>query len=258
MRPIPNFFICFISFTFVSSGFASEKLIDDWLNLEIQKGQLEASWSQREQDLEHRIKLLNIELQTLNESAAKRTETTSDVDQRRSELLQKQETLEKEQSSLRAQLTQADQHIRRLLTRLPPPLQAEWKVQLEQFSLDESSNSEALERVLALLKMVDDFDSRIALHRGELTISSPSSPDPLIVQVNQIYLGASQGWYINDDGQEYGYGRSTADGWQWWHKDDASKQLGVTVDPKIIDKIYRMLQNPTTAEFIALPVKINQ
>lgn len=245
-------------FCLAQSGWASEKLMDDWLNLEIQKGQLEATWSQREQDLEHRLTLMNIELQKLNEAAARRVETSSDVDQRRGELVQKQEVLEKEQSLVKAQLEEANRQIKRLLPRLPPPLQAEWKAQLNQFSFDELGNSEALERVLALFKMVEEFDGRIALHRGELEIPNHSSGDPLIVQVNQIYIGVSQGWYVNDDRTVFGYGRSTMEGWQWWHTDDASKELGQTVDPHLISQVHRMLQNPTAAEFIALPVKINQ
>lgn len=255
-RALYFFSTSIFSFVFIGNCDASEKLMDDWLNLEIQKGQLEASWSQREQDIEQRLSLMDLELQKLNEVATKRVEVTSDVDQRRSELLQKQEILEKEQSLLKAQLKEAERYIKRQFPRLPPPLQAEWKTQLDQFSLEELSNSEALERILALVKMAEEFNNRVALHRGELEIAHPSE-DPLVVQVNQIFLGISQGWYVSDDGKMYGYGRSTAEGWRWWHSDDADRELGQAVDAKLISRVHRMLQNPTTAEFVALPVKIN-
>ncbi|MCR6652198.1 MAG: DUF3450 domain-containing protein [Cellvibrionaceae bacterium] len=57
---------------------------------------------------------------------------------------------------------------------------------------DAASNSEKLERMLTLFKMAEEFDSRIALHRGELNIDGEGQ-NSLLVQVNQIYLGGGAG-----------------------------------------------------------------
>jgi hypothetical protein len=235
----------------------SQKLMDDWLNLEIQKGQLQSSWNLREQDLEQRFNLMEIELRRLNEVAAQRVDAASDVDLRRSELLQKQEVLEQEQLLTTDQLKKTYIRIRSLMPRLPPPLQSEWQTQIDLAAEEAASNSERLERMLTLLKMTEEFNSRIALHRGELSLN-PASKDAQIIQVNQIYLGVSQGWYVSDDGKLYGYGRATPQGWQWWHGEDASAALGKPLHAAQISEVYGMLQNPTTADFVALPVKINQ
>lgn len=234
-----------------------DQLMDDWLNLEIQKGQLQSSWNLREQDLEQRLNLMDIELRRLNEVAAQRVEAVSDVDQRRADLLQKQETLEQEQASMTEQLKKTHLRIRSLMPRLPPPLQTEWQTQIDFVAEDAASNSEKLERMLTLFKMAEEFDSRIALHRGELNIDGEGQ-NSLLVQVNQIYLGVGQGWYVSDDGKLYGYGRATPQGWKWWHGEAASAEIGKPLHAAQITEVYGMLQNPTAADFVSLPVKINQ
>jgi len=241
--------------TLADTSNSPEKLMDDWLNLEIQKGQLQSSWSQREQNLDQHLALLEIESERLKEALARRTEISGDVDERRSMLLQQQEQLEQEQSNLKAQLEIAWRGVKSLHPRLPPPLHSEWQAQLDQITPDVLNNSEMLERLLALFKMMEEFDGRIALHRGVIPSPLPEQADAVVL-VNQIYLGASQGWYVSDDGETYGYGRATPLGWKWWHGVEAEQELGMALKPEAIDQVRRILENPTTADFVALPVKI--
>lgn len=239
-------------------GNSTEKLMDDWLNLEIQKGQLESSWAEREQELEQRLSLMDVELRRLREIASQRVQASNDVDQRREELLQKQDLLEQEQDELTKKLDLAGRQANNLFRRLPPPLQMQWAPQLEKIAGDSIGNSEKLEGLLALFKMADEFDRRIALHKGELELVDPNMEREQVIIVNQIYIGLSQGWYVSDDGSIYGYGRSTPAGWKWWAGDAATDELGVVLEPSDIIKTYAILQNPTTAEFVSLPVKINK
>ena len=78
------------------------------------------------------------------------------------------------------------------------------------------------------------------------------------VMVTQIYLGLSQGWYISDDGRVYGYGRATAQGWRWWHGDQADEVLGRSLQPEALQAVRAMLENPAAARMIALPVTTHE
>lgn len=259
---ILNFILSATAFGLASSSFgdpanSAEKLMDDWLNLEIQKGQLESSWAEREQELEQRLTLMDVELRRLREIADQRVEASSEVDQRREELLEKQERLEQEQENLQQQLDRTSRAANFLLKRLPPPLQAQWTPQLAEIAAADVNNNEKLEGLLALFKMAAEFDRRIALHKGELQVATDKQDRGKVIIVNQIYMGLSQGWYISDDGEVYGYGRSTRDGWKWWAGEKATTELGLALHPSEIIKTYQILQNPTTANFVSLPVKIN-
>jgi hypothetical protein len=117
------------------------------------------------------------------------------------------------------------------------------------------SNSEKLERLLGLFKLVEEFDDRVALNR--ITMELPDTNGQLQqLFVTQIYLGVGQGWYVSDDGSAYGYGRATKLGWSWWHGDQASAELGRELDPQDLLRVRSVLENPTTATFVSLPIKI--
>jgi hypothetical protein len=257
-RLLWTFIAVFPLTTLADTGNSSEKLMDDWLNLEIQKGQLQSSWSQREQDLDQHLALLEIESERLKEVLTRRTEISDDVDERRSALLQQQEQLEQEQSDLKTQLEIAWRGVKALHPRLPPPLHSEWQTQLDKIIPDALNNSEMLERLLALFKMLEEFDERIALHRGVIQSPVAGNTDGAVMLVNQIYLGVSQGWYVSDDGETYGYGRATPLGWKWWHGVESEQELGESLNPETIAQVRRILENPTIADFVALPVKITQ
>lgn len=77
------------------------------------------------------------------------------------------------------------------------------------------------------------------------------------MRVTQIYLGVSQGWYVSDDGQYFGYGRPDLKSWTWWHNESASKELGKKLNPQDLLELVNVINNPTTASFIRLPIKIN-
>ncbi|HMY41006.1 MAG TPA: DUF3450 family protein [Marinagarivorans sp.] len=234
-----------------------EQLMGQWLNLEMQKGAMQSNWNRSRDNLDQRFILLDAEQKRLKEVLSQRTVATGEVDQRRLELLQRQEKLEQEQAQLDAQLKKYLQKAQLIQPRLPPPLSAHWSEKLALLGQENASASERLEHLLGLFKQFDEFNQRVALHIGALDIPDANAHlQPILT--SQIYLGASQGWYVSDDGKAYGYGRPTSTGWKWWHGAEAAKELGRPLSAEAIARVRHILENPTTAEFISLPVKISQ
>lgn len=234
-----------------------EQLMGQWLNLEAQKGALQSNWARSRDNLDQRLALLEVEQRRLKEILSQRVVATTDVDQRRLALLQTQEKLEQEQAALGTQLTHYVQRAGLLHPRLPPPLNAQWSEKLAAVSQPSANLSERLELLLSLFKQVDEFNSRVALHIGAMDIPDANS-QPRALLTSQIYLGVSQGWYVSDDGRAFGFGRPTSTGWKWWHGQDAERELGRPLNAEAIVRVKKILENPTTAEFVTLPVKISQ
>jgi hypothetical protein len=232
-----------------------DQLMTQWLDIESQKGRMQSEWSLRKAELTRRLSLLDIERDALNDVIAQGNKVTSDVDQRRLSLLKVQDELEVEQTRTDAQLKQVVQTIQTLNPKLPPPLQDQWNEKLPLLLQGGSGNSEKLERLLSMFLLVNEFDKRIAIHRSTMSIANADDQQQALL-VTQIYLGASQGWYVSDDGSAYGYGRATSLGWHWWHGEEASTELGRELDPKTLLKVRAILENPTTATFVSLPIKI--
>jgi hypothetical protein len=253
---------CFLTAVVISLPASSaenkslSELMDQWISIESQKGNLQLNWNTRKQQLEQSQSLLTSEISALKGVLKKADSDKNEVDNRRIELSTKQNLLEQEQVLVKSQIMQATNFSRSLLTRLPPPLQKLWQEKLLLLSQDGATDSEKLERLLTLYKLVNEFDDRIALNRSsmEIPISSDKSQNLL---VTQMYLGVSQGWYVSDDGLHYGFGRAGRLGWQWWHNEAASAELGRVLDPQDLLNLKSILQKPTTAKFIDLPVKVS-
>lgn len=245
------------SFSFVATAQTESDLyllMSRWIDLESQKGRLQSEWNSRKAELNQRLELYQIEQETLQDVLAQTDQSASEVDERRLALLDIQEKLESEQALLQSQLEEATAMALTLHPRLPPPLREQWQDKLPLLNHEGVSGSEKLEGILGLFKLVEEFNQRIAMHRTTMTV--PSTDGQAAKLVTQIYLGAGQGWYVSDDGNHYGYGRAAADGWRWWHMDEASAQLERNLDPEDLLQAVAMLENPTTAGFLALPVKL--
>jgi vacuolar-type H+-ATPase subunit I/STV1 len=134
--------------------------MEQWLNIESQKGKLQLDWNTREQQLQQSLNLLSDEKTTL-QTLLKKTDTEkSDVDKRRFELSEKQSLLENEQVEVKDQIYKASVFSRNFLKRLPPPLQIKWQKKLLILTQEGATDSEKLERILTLYKMVNEFDDQ--------------------------------------------------------------------------------------------------
>ncbi len=232
-----------------------QSLMSRWLDLENQKGKLQSQWRERETILSRRLELMQIEVDAIEQALAQSNSSTSEVDARRQTLSEEQTELEREQVQLGVQLADAISRMQRLQPRLPPPLQAEWSEKLELASREDASNSQKLEKLLSLYQLLNEFNGRVAYHKTAMQI--PGGTDGDQIMVAQIYLGLAQGWYISDDGSKTGFGLPTEQGWQWWQGDEASQILGRELDASALLKVKAMLETPTVADYVPLPVLVN-
>lgn len=263
-----KFFCSFLSLiifsvsTYSISAYAENEstlneLMDQWLSLESQKGKLQRDWQARSQQLEQKHALFDTEIKTLKQVLKQSVNADNDVVQRRLLLITKQDKLEQEQIIVKNEMKKANDFVHSLLSRLPPPIQKQWQEKLLLLTQKSISLSEKLERLLTLFQQVNEFNKRVAQHRSSMQIPNASGELQNLL-VTQIYLGVGQGWYISDDGSYYGYGRSTSLGWYWWHGEEASAELGRKLNPNDLLDVSKTLQNPTSASFMTLPIKISK
>lgn len=232
-----------------------DQLMTTWLNIESQRGALVTDWNERRQQLEHRASLLEREASVLNEMLEEADQDLSEVDSHRKELTSQQQELENEQQHLEAAIDQASIKLSALSARIPPPLQSSWQKGLERLESESLTLSEELEQILNLAKQAEQFERRVAVHND--VISVPSGSEAKSLEVTQIYLGLSQGWYVNKSGEYYGYGYADAQGWHWQHMNrESPASAEIKVDPDQLLKILGMIENPTKAELLTIPVKL--
>lgn len=258
MRPLLTFVLLFPLLSHGAEPSSLQELMTTWLNLESQRGKLLTDWNERKQQLENRVTLLDREAGVLKEMLEEASGDVSEVDERRQELTAEQQKLEEQQTRMESAVERAVIRLQALAIRIPPPLEKDWQKGLEQLSREEMTLSEKLEKILSLSKSAEQFERRIALHRDVMPL--PAQDQSLRnVQVTQIYMGLSQGWYVNSAGDRFGYGYADADGWHWQHMTEQHQEAGeVAVDAKQLLRIVAMIENPTQAEYVTLPVSTDK
>lgn len=234
---------------------ALNELIDQWISIESQKGQLERNWLAQKQHLQQKSKLLEIEKSALSKILQQTKVSKSDVDGKRLNLIQQQTRLEQENNAVKSKVLEVSELAYSLLPQLPPPLQIQWQDKLLILRQESASSSEKLERLLTLFKLVNEFDERIAINRTSMKIPNNKGETQNLL-VTQIYLGISQAWYISDDGQTYGFGRTKKLAWSWFHNKAADKELGYALTPTDLLNLTDMINNPTKATYMSLPIKL--
>lgn len=235
-----------------------ETLMTTWLNIESQRGALVTDWNERKQQLEQRASLLEREADVLENMLQEADQDLSQVDSHRKELTAQQQELENEQDQLESAIRQASIKLSALSARIPPPLQDSWQKGLQRIEREELTLSEKLEQILNLAKQAEQFERRVAIHNDVISIPNGSDmADAKSLEVTQIYLGLSQGWYVNKSGEYYGYGYADADGWHWQHMNTQSpNSADLAVNPNQLLEILGMIENPTKAELMTIPVKL--
>jgi hypothetical protein len=230
------------------------ELMDKWISIESQKGQLQRNWKSQQQHLKQKSKLLATEIQSLNKVLEEAKNSNDAVDTKRLDVIRKQTDLEQDNEIVKNKLAQVSEYAYTLLPQLPPPLKIQWQEKLLLLKQESASSSEKLERLLTLFKLVNEFNERIAINRTSMKI--PGNDKPKNMLVTQIYLGVSQAWYVSDDGLSYGYGRTDKLGWLWWHNEEADTELGHPLTPSDLLLLTDMVNNPTKASFLHLPIKL--
>ncbi|GAA6185310.1 DUF3450 family protein [Aliiglaciecola sp. NS0011-25] len=218
-----------------------DKLVQQWVQLEQQINNVKASWRERKPLLNQQLQLLKAENQSLSAFLVEDTADTDELDKRRLALLRQQTELEQTQNTISSQLQKVEQILLRIHPQLPPPLKQQWDTELALLT-SMTDNSERVGKQLYLLDSMQKYNHRIVTHQTSMTFANQVE-----VQVEQVFLGTSKGWYVSQDGQYWGSGHSSPGGWQWQHQE---KDLS----PSILLDLVKAIKNVSQAQLIRLPL----
>lgn len=220
-------------------GAEVDALVGRWSAIERQRSELDADWRERRVAGERQQALLEREKADLERLIEQRAAVEDDVSARRGELLAEQESLEADAAVLTAALPPVVKRLEALLPRLPPPLRALCQAELDNAAAAADTSGE-LRSVLALLDALAEFDQRIALHETQMPIGVAT------VEVQQVFIGLSHGYYVSRGDTLAGVGHSTPEGWRWGDPAGAS--------PAAVRRLVDAQRSRGRLELLALPV----
>jgi hypothetical protein len=225
-----------------ATGADLQKLLLDWTALERQQDILKSNWRRQQPILEQQLFLLSREEEELRALLATTADSRDEVESKRLELLQEQTALEQQQQQVQQSLDLAVANVERLYPLLPPPLAEDWQGRMADLRSALLSDSERLQVVVELLTSLHEFQQGITRHETVMELD-----DGARYLVRQVYLGASQGWYLSADGSRAGYGTSTAAGWHWQSGFDSAR----------VAQLLDVLDGRQPPALLAMPVTLS-
>lgn len=230
-------------------------LMEKWLSIEVQKGKLQNEWVENERLLEQQLSYFRKEADVHRNRLAETDTHQSEIEYKRQELILRQTQLEQQQVNMAAQLASSISFLQQIHHRLPPPLQEQMQGKLSQVNDSNLSTSQRLEHTLSLMQMIDEFNQRIAIHQDIITVTDNNGTEKPVF-VSQYYAGIASAWYIDSEGEHFGYGRPESSGWAWYHTDRAEQLFNGGISLDDISNLEQILRSPTSASFISLPVAL--
>lgn len=226
---------------------------DAWLNLEIQRSQIESDWIERKILLDQQIYLHETKQKELQSKIDISQTTQTDAQERRAEVNEKMSEYQASQSELTTSLEQHAFKVNSLSERLPPFLLNTIDGKLEAMNDTNASATDRLSALIDNVKTIHDFSESYHKTEGPILIDSESS-----LHVTQIYMGLSFAWYLSPDHNAYGVGMPTQDGWQWISSNNTEQTLGFNISATDIQTLSDALNGPDGSQFVNIPVAIRK
>ena len=224
----------------------TDSLIQKWLAIEQQRNAMINDWHQQEPLLKQRLTLLKQEQAQLEKDLTTSSANDSEVEKKRTQLLESQNSMESGQALLEKSLVDYFQVIAEIQPQLPPPLFNAWQKKLSSAEFTTADITKKLNTLLELLEQLNDFEQRISHAQTALILPTPQGEKEIMVQ--QLYIGLAQAWYVSLDGSFVGRGIPEASGWRW--------QADNTVDGNTILNAIAMIERRSEAKFLQLPISL--
>lgn len=207
-----------------------------------------ANWLQEKDSLQQSIDLFKSESTKLKGEIKDVQDQESNYAQEFSDLEKENESLKTTIQTIANSIGAAEKRVVELKSRLPQPLLEKLEPFLNRIPEDPSktklSASERAQTIVGILSEVDKFQSSITVV-GELRKNQSGSE----IQVQTLYLGLSQAYFVNQQGDFAGTGVPSVSGWDW------------KIEPALAGKIKKLIgmyENTVPAEFLSIPFQASR
>lgn len=148
------------------------------------------------------------QLKEFSEAAGKRID---EIDKQRKKIVAEESELKVWRRSLKSQVTLLESELRPLISLFPVPLRA--KVEESLARIEEPDAERPLQNrmrdVLLVMQEYLNFHNTITLDADIRAIDGEDR------EIEVLYMGLTQAWYVDQTGQYSGYGVPGSDGWVW-------------------------------------------
>lgn len=220
--------------------------LEQWVQTRQLISQTRTDWQADKDLLEQTAALYERELKTLAEQRGRVSTNHTQVEIERAAALKEQAELEGAAAKVRERVVALEQRVSALVPSFPAPLAEKVQPLLARIPADPSAarptGLERMQNLVGLINEVDKFNAAVTV-----VSQVKKNPAGAEVQVETIYLGLAQAFFVDKAGEYAGVGVPGATGWQWTAKPELAGR---------VQKAIAIYQNAVPAAFVSLPVTL--
>lgn len=221
----------------------AESQVERWMEVEKNIQSTRTDWKEEQESLKLSINLLKTESERLKNKTGELSNQLEDRKQAQGKVSEELERLTAVEEHLRAQLVPIVQRLVKLEPAFPQPLKQKLRKSRAAFS-DPSTIKDAskiLDALVTALTEIEQFNDSITVSAELMDIGGKQ------VQVDTVYLGLAQAYYIDRAETRAGVGIPSSTGWDWEERNDLASA---------VSRVIRISKNEQAAQFVPLPVSI--
>lgn len=244
----------FVSWLTINSSLAQESQFDQtrahiekWVQTRQLIAKKKADWRVERENIKQSIGLLKKEIDLLGKEIENTKEIDSEADAEKQRINLNLEDLKTSNKVVDDALWAMERQALTLMSRFPESLKdrttsVRTRIPLKKEDLRNYSAAERMQNVVAMLNEADRFNSAITL-----SVEIRKGLDGKERQVQVIYLGLGQAYFVDQNDSIAGTGLPDSEGWAWSFNNDLASKIREVID------IY---ENQKPAEFVSVPVNI--
>jgi hypothetical protein len=225
---------------------ATRSTLEQWVQTRQLISRTRSDWDADKETLAQTTALYERELKAIAEQMSKVSTNHAQVEKERLTATAQQKELEAAADQSRALVIGLEKRVQELAPGFPPPLAEKLSSALKRVPADpvntKMSGVERIQNVVGILNEVDKFNAAITV-----VSEVQKNPSGAEVQVETLYLGLAQAYFVDKAGEYAGSGTPSATGWQWTPNNQLAGK---------IQKTIAMYKNAIPADFVSLPVQI--
>lgn len=205
-----------------------------------------SDWKTGREILEDRVSLTQGQFEQVKGNMAKTEEEIAKADSTKKEQVVKREELLAATAAMKEALPTLETQIKELHEFLPPPFQEKIAPIFQRIPPDPATTkitlAERYQNVIGILNEINKLNNEITV-ASEIRLLGDGKP----TEVQTIYLGLGQAYFLTLKGDAAGWGKPGAKGWEWTNDNTLVKPLRET---------FAVMGNKTKPKFIALPARV--
>lgn len=220
--------------------------LEKWVETRQLISKTKSEWQADKETIEQTIALFERELKSIASQMATVSTNRTQVDVEREEAQARQKELQDAAEKVKTLVAALEARLLSFAPAFPPPLTEKIQPLLQRIPADKENSrmagAERMQNIVGILSEVDKFNAAVTV-----VSEIQKSPSGTEVQVETMYVGLGQAYFVDKAGNYAGVGVPTGQGWQWKERKELADK---------IQKSLAMYKNAAPATFVSLPVEI--